>query len=89
MASALQSVKGSVDLNIPNNLLALNVDGKISVEGGNVEVTLSPDSDLTTLVTPIINNFMNIAKQDIKNEFNNRILKLREEAGLRREATAV
>jgi len=89
VASALQSVKGSVDLNIPNNLLALNVDGKISVEGGNVEVTLSPDSDLTTLVTPIINNFMNIAKQDIKNEFNNRILKLREEAGLRREATAV
>lgn len=89
VASALQSVKGSVDLNIPNNLLALNVDGKISVEGGNVEVTLSPDSDLTALVTPIINNFMNIAKQDIKNEFNNRILKLREEAGLRREATAV
>ena len=89
VASALQSVKGSVDLNIPNNLLALNVNGKISVEGGNVEVTLSPDSDLTTLVTPIVNNFIDIAKQDIKNEFNNRILKLREEAGLRREATAV
>jgi TP901 family phage tail tape measure protein len=89
IASTLQPLKGSVDLNIPNNLLALNVDGKISVEGGNVEVTLSPDSDLTALVTPIINNFMNIAKQDIKNEFNNRILKLREEAGLRREATAV
>jgi hypothetical protein len=89
VASALQPLKGSVDLNIPNNLLALNVNGKISVEGGNVEVTLSPDSDLTALVTPIINNFMNTAKQDIKNEFNNRILKLREEAGLRREATAV
>jgi hypothetical protein len=89
VASALQSVKGSVDLNIPNNLLALNVNGKISVEGGGVEVTLSPDSDLTTLVTPIVNNFIDLAKQDIKNEFNNRILKLREEAGLRREATAV
>ena len=89
VVSALQPLKGSVDLNIPNNLLALNVNGKISVEGGGVEVTLSPDSDLTTLVTPIVNNFMNIAKQDIKNEFNNRILKLREEAGLRREATAV
>ena len=89
VVSALQPLKGSVDLNIPNNLLALNVNGKISVEGGNVQVTLSPDSDLTTLVTPIVNNFINIAKQDIKNEFNNRILKLREEAGLRREATAV
>jgi hypothetical protein len=89
VASALQPLKGSVDLNIPNNILALNVNGKISVEGGGVKVTLSPDSDLTTLVTPIVNNFINIAKQDIKNEFNNRILKLREEAGLRREATAV
>jgi TP901 family phage tail tape measure protein len=89
VASALQPLKGSVDLNIPNNLLALNVNGKISVEGGGVEVTLSPDSDLTTLVTPIVNNFIDIAKQDIKNEFNNRILKIREEAGLRREATAV
>jgi TP901 family phage tail tape measure protein len=89
VVSALQPLKGSVDLNIPNNLLALNVNGKISVEGGNVEVTLSPNSDLTTLVTPIVNNFIDIAKQDIKNEFNNRILKLREEAGLRREATAV
>jgi len=89
VASALQPLKGSVDLNIPNNILALNVNGKISVEGGGVEVTLSPDSDLTTLVTPIVNNFIDIAKQDIKNEFNNRILKLREEAGLRREATAV
>lgn len=89
VVSALQPLKGSVDLNIPNNLLALNVNGKISVEGGNVQVTLSPDSDLTTLVTPIVNNFINVAKQDIKNEFNNRILKLREEAGLRREATAV
>ena len=89
IASALQPLKGAIDLNIPNNLLSLNVDGKISVEGGNVEVTLSPDSDLTALVTPIVNNFIDIAKQDIKNEFNDRILKLREDAGLRREAIAV
>jgi TP901 family phage tail tape measure protein len=81
-----QVVQGSVDLNIPNNLLELNVGGNISFDGGRVEVVLSPESDLTTLVTPIVNDFLSQAKRDLQTEFNNQIFKVREEAGLRRQA---
>jgi TP901 family phage tail tape measure protein len=80
-----QTVQGAVDLRIPNNLLELNVGGRISFDGGNVEVTISPESDLTTLVTPIVNNFISQAKFDIENEFNAQLSRIREEAGLRRQ----
>lgn len=80
-----QTVQGSVDLKIPNNLLELNVGGRISFDGGNVQVTISPESDLTALVTPIVNDFISQAKLDIENEFNAQFSRIREEAGLRRQ----
>lgn len=84
-----QTIQGAVDLNIPNNLLELNVGGRVSFDGGNIQVTISPDSDLTTLVTPIVNSLTEQLKLDIQNQFNNQIFQLREDAGLRRQPAPV
>lgn len=83
--AAPQAIQGSIDLNVPNNLLELNVGGRVSFDGGNFQVTISPESDLTTLVTPIVANFMSQVKADLENNFNSQIGKLREDAGLRRQ----
>lgn len=82
-----QTLQGSIDLKIPNNLLELNVGGRISFDGGAVQVTISPESDLTSLMTPIVNNFISQAKSDIESEFNSQISRIREEVGLRRQPT--
>ena len=87
--TAPQTLQGAIDLKIPNNLLEMNVGGQISFGGGTVQVKISEDSDLTSLVTPIVNEMMAQAKNDIQSEFNNRIFKIREEAGLRREASSL
>jgi TP901 family phage tail tape measure protein len=87
--TAPQTLQGAIDLKIPNNLLEMNVGGQISFGGGTLEVKISEDSDLTSLVTPIVNEMMAQAKNDIQSEFNNRIFKIREEAGLKREASSL
>jgi hypothetical protein len=87
--AAPQTIQGAVDLNIPNNLLELNVGGRVSFDGGNIQVTISPDSDLTTLVTPIVNSLTEQLKLDIQNQFNNQIFQLREDAGLRRQPAPI
>jgi TP901 family phage tail tape measure protein len=87
--TAPQTLQGAIDLKIPNNLLEMNVGGQISFGGGTVQIKISEDSDLTSLVTPIVNEMMAQAKNDIQSEFNNRIFKIREEAGLKREASSV
>jgi TP901 family phage tail tape measure protein len=89
LAGGPQTIQGSVDLNIPNNLLELNVGGRVSFDGGNIQVTISPDSDLTTLVTPIVNSLTEQLKLDIQNQFNNQIFQLREDAGLRRQPAPI
>jgi len=80
-----QTVQGSVDLILPEDQLQMNVGGNISLNMNQVEVVLSPNSDLTTLVTPIVQDFLNQSKIEMENKFNNEIFKIREEAGLRRQ----
>jgi TP901 family phage tail tape measure protein len=82
-----QNLQGAVDVNIPNNNLSMNVDGAINFNPGKFEITFAPNSDLTTLVTPVIDEWWAQAQTSIKEEINNRIFKIREEAGLRKEPT--
>jgi TP901 family phage tail tape measure protein len=84
-----QNIKGSVDLNIPNNNLLMNVDGTVNFNPGKFEITFAPDSDLTTLVTPIIDEWWKQAQVGVKQELNNRIFDVRKDAGLRKEPISV
>jgi hypothetical protein len=67
----------------------MNVDGTVNFNPGKFEITFAPDSDLTTLVTPIIDEWWKQAQVGVKQELNNRIFDVRKDAGLRKEPISV
>jgi TP901 family phage tail tape measure protein len=82
-----QNIQGSVDVNIPNNNLLMNVDGTVNFNPGKFEITFAEDSNLKTLVTPIIDDWWKQAQVGVQQKINDQIFDVRQDAGLKKKPT--
>ena len=72
-------VGGTVKIEKPENPLDLNVGGLISFDQPTFTIKIDPDSDLTSAVTPVVQEFLDKTQNALNNKFDNDIQKLRED----------
>ena len=73
------NLQGTVKVEKPDSPLDLNVAGQIKIEQPVVTVKIDPGSDLTTVVTPVVQEWLDQTQGVLNEKFDSEIKKLKQD----------